>query len=56
MSVKEKDRTSIRVSRATRQRLNRAAQRKSWRRKAPVSLDKHLNELQDLEDRAGRRR
>lgn len=56
MSVNEADRTSIRVSKKTRQRLNRAAQRKTYRRGGTVSLDAHLNELQDLEDGASRGR
>lgn len=43
--------SSITVSKTTRQRLNRAAQRKANKRKRTVTLDEHVNELQDLEDR-----
>lgn len=44
--------SSINVSKKTRQRLNRAAQRKTYQRGKMVSLDTHVNELQDREDKA----
>jgi len=47
--------TSLSCSERTRERLNKAVMRKSLRRGGKrVSMDEHLNELQDLEDKKNR--
>lgn len=48
------NKSSLACDKPTRDRLNKAVIKKTLKRGKRVSMDEHLNELQDLEDSKGR--